>query len=154
LSVKRKVAAVVRGLVSSIRSLRTRLLGEAGFALPFALVTMLTTGTLATSTLAYSSWNYGSSKRSDAESQALALAEAGLNYAYSTLYNSGTPTMDGAVPTRTITLSTGDATYYGTLTGNTTPSIPTRRTTTRHFGARSSPTQSRSRTQLRTTTCR
>jgi len=115
----RKVSAVIRGLVPSISSLRTRLLGEAGFALPFALVTMLTSGTLAGSTLAYTSWNYGSSKRSDAESQALALAEAGLNYAFSTLYNSGTPTMANAVPTRTITLTTGDATYYGTLTGNT-----------------------------------
>ncbi len=110
---------MVRGLVTSFSSLRARLFGEAGFALPFALITMMTTGTLATTTLAYSSWNYGSTKRSDAESQALALAEAGLNYAYSTLYNSGTPTMASAVPTRTITLTTGDATYYGTLTGNT-----------------------------------
>ncbi len=110
---------MVRGLVPSIRRLRARFLAEAGIALPFALLTMLATGTLASSSLAYSSWNYGSSKRSDAESQALALAEAGLNYAYSTLYNSGTPTMDGAVPPRTITLETGDASYYGTLTGNT-----------------------------------
>ena len=77
------------------------------------------TGTLATSAIAYSSTNYGAAKRSDAESQALALAEAGLNYAFSTLYNSGTPTMANAVPSRTITLETGDATYYGTLTGNT-----------------------------------
>ena len=106
-----------RGLVSSIRKLRARFHGEAGFALPFALLTTFVTGTLATSAIAYSSSNYGAAKRSDAESQALALAEAGLNYAYSTLYNSGTPTMANAVPSRTITLETGDATYYGTLTG-------------------------------------
>ena len=93
--------------------------GDGGFALPFALMTMLVTGGLATSAIAYSSWNYGSSKRSDADSQALALAEAGLNYAFSTLYNSGTPTMGNAVPSRTITLTTGDASYYGTLTGST-----------------------------------
>jgi hypothetical protein len=116
---KDRKVAVVRGLVPFIRRLRVQLLGEAGFALPFALVTLLTTGTLATSTLAYTSWNYGSSKRSDADIQALALAEAGLAYAYSTLYNSGSPTMANAVPTRTITLATGDATYYGTLTDNT-----------------------------------
>jgi hypothetical protein len=115
----RKVAAVVRGLVTSIRKLRLRLLAEAGVALPFALLTTFVTGTMASSAIAYTSWNYGSAKRSDAESQALALAEAGLNYAYSTLYNSGTPTMDSAVPSRTITLTTGDASYYGTLTGTT-----------------------------------
>jgi len=110
---------VDRGLVTPISRLRARFLGEAGIALPFALVTLLTAGALASSAVAYSSWNYGSAKRSDADSQALALAEAGLNYAYSTLYNSGTPTMDNAVPPRSITLSTGDASYYGTLTANT-----------------------------------
>jgi hypothetical protein len=92
---------------------------EAGLALPFALVTMLGTGLMASSAIAYSSWNYGSTKRSDAESQAFALAEAGLNYAYSTLYNSGSPTMGDAVPAQTIRLETGDASYYGTLTGDT-----------------------------------
>ena len=110
---------MVRGLVGQIRGLRARLAGEAGIALPFALVTVLATGTLASSAIAYSSWNYGSAKRSDADLQALALAEAGLNYAYATLYNSGTPTMDNAVPSRTVTMDGGDATYYGTLTGNT-----------------------------------
>ena len=110
---------MVRGLVSFRHSIRAQLLGESGLALPLALATMLATGAMASSAIAYSSWNYGSSKRTDADSQALALAEAGLNYAYSTLYNSGTPTMASAVPSRTITLATGDATYYGTLTGNT-----------------------------------
>ena len=110
---------MVRGLVSSIWRLRARFGAERGIALPFTLVTLLATGTLASSAIAYSSWNYGSAKRSDAEIQALALAEAGLNYAFSTLYNSGTPTMDGAVPTRTVTLPAGNATYYGTLTGST-----------------------------------
>lgn len=110
---------MVRGLVSTLGRLRARVAAEAGVALPFALVTMLATGTLASSAIAYSSWNYGSAKRSDADAQAFALAEAGLNYAYSTLYNSGTPTMANAVPPRTITLDTGEASYYGTLTGST-----------------------------------
>ena len=92
---------------------------EAGIALPFVLVTMLATGAMASSAIGYSSWNYGSTKRSDAESQAFALAEAGLNYAYSTLYNSGTPTMASAVPARTIQLEAGSASYYGTLNGDT-----------------------------------
>ena len=109
---------MVRGLVTSLRRAKSHLAGEAGIALPFALVTLLTAGTLASSAIGFSTSNYGSAKRSDADAQALALAEAGLNYAYSTLYNSGTPTMASAVPTRTITLSTGDATYYGTLTGS------------------------------------
>ena len=108
-----------RGHALSVRRLRARFRSEAGFALPLALMTMLVTGSLASSAIAYSSWNYGSTKRSDADSQARALAEAGLNYAFSTLYNSGTPTMASAVPSRTITLSTGDASYYGTLTGST-----------------------------------
>ncbi|HWL32495.1 MAG TPA: hypothetical protein VNP89_02720 [Gaiellaceae bacterium] len=107
-----------RGHALSVRRLRARIGAEAGFALPLALMTMLVTGSLASSAIAYSSWNYGSTKRSDADSQARALAEAGLNYAFSTLYNSGTPTMANAVPSRTITLDTGDASYYGTLTGS------------------------------------
>lgn len=110
---------MVRGLVSQGWKAVRRLRGEAGIALPFALVTMLGTGVMASSAIAYSSWNYGSTKRSDAESQAFALAEAGLNYAYATLYNSGSPTMGDAVPARTISLETGDASYYGTLTGDT-----------------------------------
>jgi Tfp pilus assembly protein PilX len=102
-----------------MRGLGRRLRAQAGFALPFTLMTLLVTGGLATSAITYSSWNYGSTKRSDADSKALALAEAGLNYAFSTLYNSGTPTMQNAVPSRTIALDGGDATYYGTLEGST-----------------------------------
>ena len=107
-----------RGHAVSVRRLGARIRGDAGFALPLSLMTMLVTGTLASSAIGYSSWNYGSAKRSDADAQAQALAEAGLNYAFSTLYNSGTPTMANAVPPRTITLDTGDASYYGTLSGS------------------------------------
>ena len=110
---------MVRGLVSQGWKVARRLRSEAGIALPFALVTMLGTGVMASSAIAYSSWNYGSTKRSDADSQAFALAEAGLNYAYATLYNSGSPTMGDAVPSRTIHLEGGTASYYGTLSGNT-----------------------------------
>lgn len=110
---------MVRGLATSLGRAGSRLAGDAGIALPLALVTLLTTGTLAGTAIAYSTSNYGSAKRNYADAQAFALAEAGLGYAYATLYNSSTPTMANAVPSRTITLATGDATYYGTLTGST-----------------------------------
>ena len=106
-------------MLLSIRRLRARIRAEGRLCAAVRADDDARTGTLATSAIAYSSWNYGSTKRSDADTQALALAEAGLNYAFSTLYNSGTPTMASAVPSRTITLSTGDASYYGTLTGST-----------------------------------
>jgi Tfp pilus assembly protein PilX len=113
------VAAVERGLTTHLGRLRRRLAGEAGFALPLALTSVLTLGAMAAGVLGYSSSNYRQATRSNADVQALALAEAGLNYAYATLYNSSAPTMDNAVPPRTVTLETGDASYYGTLEGST-----------------------------------
>lgn len=92
---------------------------EGGFALPLALVALLAVGSLASSTLSFSTWNSGSARRTAADTKALALAEAGLNYAYSTLYGSGSPTMPDAVPSRTLQVEDGEVTYYGTLTGST-----------------------------------
>jgi hypothetical protein len=88
-------------------------------ALPFALISLLSLGTMAASTIAYTTWNQGSARRSDADTRAFALAEAGLNNAYATLYNSGSPTMANAVPERSATLDGGTVTYYGTLSGST-----------------------------------
>jgi Tfp pilus assembly protein PilX len=101
------------------RGLGWRLRGERGFALPFALVALLALGTTVSTTMSYATWNSGSAKRTDAEARALALAEAGLNYAYATLYNSGSPSMANAVPQRTLTVESGEITYGGTLTGST-----------------------------------
>ena len=95
-----------------------RLAAQAGFALPLALSTMLILGGTATTVLGYTSWNSGSAARSNADVKALALAEAGLNYAFSTLYGSSTPTMPSAVPSRTVSLEGGTAAYYGTLSGS------------------------------------
>jgi hypothetical protein len=107
---------VERGLARLIR--RTARC-QRGFALPLALVALLAVGSMASTTLSYSTWNSGSARRTAAETKALALAEAGLNYAYSTLYNSSSPTMDNAVPPRTLQVEDGEVSYYGTLTGST-----------------------------------
>ena len=80
---------------------------------------MLTVSALGGAVLDFTSSNYGSAKRSDAEVRAQALAEAGLAYAQSTLYNSGSPTMANAVPSTTQQMEGGQATYYGTLAGST-----------------------------------
>jgi hypothetical protein len=84
---------------------------------------MASMGALATTAVGYSTTNYGVAKRSDADQRALALAEAGLNYAFSTLYASSSPTLDSAVPgpsaAVTVPLDGGTATYYGTLSGST-----------------------------------
>lgn len=110
---------MVRGLVTALGRARARLVGEAGIALPLALVTLVSTSSLAGGAIAFAASNRGSAKYSEADTQAFTLAEAGLNYAYATLYNSSSPTMEDAVPLRTIALSTGDASYYGTLSGDT-----------------------------------
>jgi hypothetical protein len=99
---------------------RARLRSEAGIALPFALVTMLATGTLASSAIAYSSWNYGSTKRSDAESQAFALAEAGINNAMAILANpSNDPTNPSLLPGHSQAYEGGTATWSGTYNAAT-----------------------------------
>ena len=84
-----------------------------------ALSSMLALGAMASGTLTYATWNSGSAKRSDADARAFALAEAGLNYAFATLYNSGSPTMGTAVPSLTVPLEDGTTTYYGTLAADT-----------------------------------
>lgn len=99
-------------------SLRVRLAAQTGIALPLALMTLASVGTLAATTLEYTAWNTGAAHRGKAEVTAIALAEAGLNLAYATLYNSGTPTMANAVPERRRTLEGGETIYYGTLAGS------------------------------------
>ena len=98
---------------------RARLFAESGIALPLALAVMASIGATAATTIQYTTWNAGSAHRTSAEVRALALAEAGLNLAYATLYNSGTPTMPNAVPETTRTMEGGETTYFGTLSGST-----------------------------------
>lgn len=119
-STKTKGVVAVHGrLRCSIGRLRRRLGAQAGIALPLTLVALASAGTLAATTLEYATWNTGAAHRGDAEVTAIALAEAGLNLAYATLYSSGTPTMANAVPETTRTLEGGETTYFGTLSGST-----------------------------------
>lgn len=82
-------------------------------------MTLTTAGVLGGSVIQFTTSNYGSARVSDAELRAQALAEAGVAYAQSTLYDSGTPTMANAVPQTTRQMDGGTTTYYGTLSGST-----------------------------------
>ena len=77
-----------------------RLRGQAGFALPLVIGISLVLGITGTTAMIYSTENVKSASSSKADERAFSLAEAGLNYAYSTLYNASDPLMPGAVPTR------------------------------------------------------
>ncbi len=91
------------------------MVAEDGFALVIALGMSAVLSIAGTTTMIYTTANHGSAARSKADRRALSLAEAGLNYAYSTLYNASDPTQPGAVPQRAETLESGTATYWGTL---------------------------------------
>ena len=95
--------------------LRHRLARQDGFALVAALGISVVLGIAGTTAIAFTSANQRSSNYSKAERSTQALAEAGLSYALSTLYNAGDPTMPGAVPLRTVAVGGGEVTYSGTL---------------------------------------
>lgn len=103
----------------TIRGVLGRRLGsERAFALPLALAVTLFLGMGGATVMAYTTAGSQTASRSAAQQQALMLAEAGLNYAYSTLYSASSPTMPDAVPDRTVALEGGFARYYGVLDGN------------------------------------
>jgi hypothetical protein len=88
-------------------------------ALVVALGFSLVLGITGTTAVAYSTQNQTSSARSKADRSAQSLAEAGLARAFSTLSNSGTPTMPNAVPDTTLPMNGGTVRYYGVLSGQT-----------------------------------
>jgi hypothetical protein len=92
---------------------------EDGIALVMALGVSVILGISGTTAVVYSTNNQTSSARSKADHSAQSLAEAGLAYAYSTLFASGTPTMPNAVPSRTVPMNGGTVTYYGVLNDQT-----------------------------------
>lgn len=94
--------------------LRKRLRGEDGFALVAAIGVSLVLGIAGTTTMIYTTSNQGSAQRSKADARALALAEAGLAYAYATLYNASDPQQPNAVPERSEQLEGGTAKWHGT----------------------------------------
>ena len=98
-----------------LKRLKRRLSREGGFALPIAIGTSVVLGIAGTTTMISATANHGSAQLSKADRRALSLAEAGLAYAYSTLYGSSDPSQPGAVPLRTEPLEDGTTTYSGTL---------------------------------------
>jgi Tfp pilus assembly protein PilX len=91
-----------------------RLRGEDGFALVAAIGVSLVLGIAGTTTMVYTTSNQGSAQRSKADAKALALAEAGLAYAYATLYNASDPQQANAVPEQSEQLEGGTAKWFGT----------------------------------------
>lgn len=108
-----RTAIYIRGF------LRRRLRGQVGFALPMVIGISLVLGITGTTAMVYSTENVKSASSSKAEERAFSLAEAGLNYAYATLYNAQDPTMPGAVPVRNQTVENGTVTWWGTLDATT-----------------------------------
>jgi Tfp pilus assembly protein PilX len=88
-------------------------------ALVLALGVSVILGISGTTAAVYSTHHQTSSARSKADRSAHSLAEAGLAYAYSRLFASGTPTMPNAVPETTVPLNNGTVRYYGVLNGET-----------------------------------
>jgi hypothetical protein len=105
-----------------LQRIRTRASDESGFALVLALTCVVALGTAVGSVTWYATTNFHDSVRSSADQTALALAEAGLNLAYSTLEKAPSPTLASAVPTTPIAdiqMAGGWTTFYGSLDGST-----------------------------------
>jgi hypothetical protein len=98
-----------------IAKLLRRLPGQAGFALPMTIGVSMILGITGTTAMIYSTENVRSASTSKTDELAFSLAEAGLNNAYSTLYNASDPTMPGAVPQRSEPAEGGTITWWGTL---------------------------------------
>lgn len=106
-------------ITAATKQLKCFLNREDGIALVLSLSLSLVLAMVSTTAIVYTSENQRSSHYSKATKTTQALAEGGLHYAYSTLYNSSTPTMPGAVPPRTVELNGGSVTYSGVLNGDT-----------------------------------
>jgi len=101
-------------------SLFRRALGdERGMALPYALGVTMVLSALAAAIFAYTTTNQGAARRTQADQRAYGLAETGLSYALSTLQNAADPYSVSNVPSTTVTLTGGSATYNGSLSGTT-----------------------------------
>ena len=80
-----------------------------------AIGASLVLGITGTTAMVYSTGNARSASTSRADERAFSLAEAGLNDAYSNLYNAADPTMPGAMPQRSEPAEDGTITWWGTL---------------------------------------
>src|SRR5690348_2631886 len=99
-------------------SVKKRADDETGFALVLALTVVVALSSSVASVAYFTTANFHSSKRDQASQNALALAEAGLTMAYSTLEHAPNPTAATAVsstPVPDVPLAGGFATYYGSF---------------------------------------
>jgi Tfp pilus assembly protein PilX len=98
-----------------IRRLGRRLARQEGIALVMVIGVSLVLGITGTTAMIYSTENVRAASTSRADERSFSLAEAGLNYAYATLYNASDPLMPGAVPTRSEQVDNGTIMWWGTL---------------------------------------
>ena len=98
-----------------MKGLTRRLAGERGIAMVMSLGMSSVLAISGTSAVLYTTGGERAANRSKAELRAQSLAEAGVNYAFATLYNASDPTLSGAVPPRSQQLDGGTVEYYGTL---------------------------------------
>jgi hypothetical protein len=110
-----RFSPVKPNVAALIRLLGRRLVDQAGFALPVVIGVSMILGITGTTAMVYTTSNVRTASSSKADERAFALAEAGLNYAYATLYNAPDPMMPGAVPLRTEQVEDGTISWWGTL---------------------------------------
>ena len=107
---------MIRGRVKQVAE------SESGFALVLALTVVVALSTSVASVAYFTTTNFHNAKRDQAGQSALALAEAGLTMAYSTLEHAPDPTSTTAVsstPVPDVPLVGGFATYYGSFDATT-----------------------------------
>jgi hypothetical protein len=103
-------------------SVKHRADDETGFALVLALTVVVALSSSVASVAYFTTANFHSSKHDQAGQNALALAEAGLTMAYSTLEHAPNPTVATAVSSTAVPdvpLAGGFATYYGSFDSTT-----------------------------------
>lgn len=94
--------------------MRQKLRDESGVTLVMAVCIMSVLMASGASLIFYANSNAQNADYSADDTRALNLAEAGVNYARSILWNAANPTQASAVPAGSLTLEGGTATYAGT----------------------------------------
>lgn len=102
-----------------LRLVSQRLRDQRGIALITAVLTLAVLSSMGATVVVYSSSGFRSAAHSDANGDAYALADAGLDMARATLYNTPSFQDPNAVPQQTVSLNGGTATYAGSLAGTT-----------------------------------
>jgi hypothetical protein len=101
-----------------LRTIKSKVRDESGIARVLALVCIVSLGTAVTSITYYATQNFHQAGQQRSGQSALALAEAALNMAYSTLTSSPDPSASSALasaPVPDLAIGDGYATFYGRL---------------------------------------